>query len=63
MDENFRSFRKLVNGFSPLNDPAERAVKFGSDFNNVLTHNRKRKANMLQLVEETRRERPKATKF
>ena len=41
MDENFWFFRKLVNGFSPLNDPAERAVKFCLDFNNILTHNLK----------------------
>ena len=63
MDDSFQSFRKLVNGFTPLNDAAERAVKFGSDFNGVITHDRKRKADMLQLVEETRRECPKATKF
>ena len=25
MDDNFRSFRKLVKGFMPLNDAAERA--------------------------------------
>ena len=63
MDDNFRSFRKLVNGFTPLNDAAERAVKMGSDFNGVITYDRKRKADVLQLVEETRRECPKATKF
>ena len=34
------SFRKLVNGFTPLNDAAERAVKFGSDFNSVIPHDR-----------------------
>ena len=61
MDDNFRSFRKLVNGFTPLNDAAERAVKFGSDFEGVITHDRKRRANVLQLVEETHRECPKAT--
>ena len=40
IDDNFRSFRKLVNGFTPLNDAAERAVKFGSDFNSVIPHDR-----------------------
>ena len=62
-DANFQAFRKLVNGFTPLNDAAERAVKFGSDFNGVITHDRKRKADVLRLVEETRRECPKPTKF
>ena len=62
-DANFQAFRKLVNGFTPLKDTAERAVKFGSDFNGVITHDRKRKADVLQLVEETRRECPKPTKF
>ena len=42
--------------------PAERAVKFGSDYNAVITHDLKRKADVMHLVEETRRECPKATK-
>ena len=63
MDDNFRSVRKLVNSFTPLNDAAERAVEFGSDYNGVITNDWKRKADVLQLVEEKRRECPKATKF
>ena len=61
-DDNYRSFRKLVNGFSPVNDAAERAVKFASDFNGRITRNAEQHAGMLQGIEMHRRLRPKATK-
>ena len=37
--------RELVNGFNPLNDAAERAVKFGSNFNGVITYDLKHEVN------------------
>ena len=36
-DGNYKLFRELVNGFLPVNDAAERAVKFASDFNGRIT--------------------------
>ena len=53
---------KFKNRLGESNDAAERAVKFGSDYNAVITHDLKRKADVMHLVEETRRECPKATK-
>ena len=61
-DDNYSDFQKLVNGFSPVNDAAERAVKFASDFNGAITRNPKRHADMLQGIEGHRRDHPKATK-
>ena len=61
-DDNYASFRNLVNGFSPVNDAAERAVKFASDFNGAITRNPEQHEAMLQGVEAHRRAHPKATK-
>ena len=61
-DENYQ-YSKLVNGFTPLNDAAERAVMFGSDFSGAITHDVKRKDVVLQVVEQHRHMHPKATKF
>ena len=60
-DANFQDFRKLVNGFSPINDAAERAVKFVSDFNGKITRDEKQHADMLQGIEQHRHNQPKAT--
>ena len=61
-DGNYQSFQKLVNGFSPVNDAAERAVKFASDFNGRITRNTEKHAGMLQGVEMHRRTHAKPTK-
>ena len=42
-DANFQSFCQLVDGFTPLNDAAERVVKFASDINNALTRDADRR--------------------
>lgn len=44
------------------NDIGERAVKFASDFENVVTKERTQKQAMLQGVEQYRNQRPKPTK-
>ena len=61
-DANYSDFCTLVNGFTPLNDAAERAVKFGSDFSGKITHDVERKDAVLQVIEQHRRMHPKATK-
>ena len=61
-DENYHAFCTLVKGFSPVNDAAERAVKFASDFGGAITHNPEQHANMMQGIEAHRRAHPKATK-
>lgn len=61
-DENYADFRKLVNSFSPVNDVAERAVKFASDFNGKITRNDKQHEGMMQGIEAHRRANPKPTK-
>ena len=62
-DGNYQDFRALVNGFSPLNDAGERAVKFAADFNGKITRNEEQHEAMLQGVEEHRHAFPKPTKF
>ena len=48
--------------FKPINDAAERAVKFGSDFHNCLAQDPLQHQAVLQTVESHRREKPNATK-
>lgn len=60
---NYHSFCALVNGFSPLNDAGERAVKFASDFNGAITRDNEQHQAMLQGIEAHRRAHPKPTKF
>ena len=60
--ESFQDFRKLVNGFLPINDAAERAVKFVSDFNGKITRDPKQHEGLLQVVDVNRHDEPKATK-
>ena len=51
-----------MNGFSPVNDAAEWAVKFASDFNGRITRNAEQHAGMLQAVEMHRRTHAKPRK-
>ena len=46
-NDNYEAFKSLVNGFSPLNDAAERAVKFASDFNGAITRDEDEHKGML----------------
>ena len=61
-DDDYKAFQKLVNGFSPINDIAERAVKFASDFHGKITRNEKEHEGMLQCIEKHRRDQPKPIK-
>ena len=61
-DVNYLAFKTLVNGFSPVNDAGERAVKFASDFNGAITRDKVQHAAMLQGIEEHQRPRPKLIK-
>ena len=60
-DENYKAFKSLVNAFSPLNDAAERAVKFASDFNGSITLDENEHKGMLQGIEAHQHSRPNAT--
>ena len=59
---NYQEFRKLVNGFKPINDAAERAVKLVSDFNGRITRNPEQHEGLLLVVDENRHTEPKPTK-
>jgi hypothetical protein len=61
-DETYTRFCFLVNGFSPVNDAGERAVKFAADFNGAICHDVVQHQAMLQGVEMHRRTHPKARK-
>ena len=47
---------------NPVNDAAERAVKFASDFNGKVMRDEKQHAAMLQEIEQHCRQAPKPTK-
>ena len=57
--ESFQAFFSVVKGLQSLNDPAERAVKFGTDFHGRLAENTDQHQAVLQNVELHRRKRPK----
>ena len=50
--------KDVVKSLASVNDAGERAVKFASDFNGLLTRNPAQHGAMLQGVEEVRRRRP-----
>ena len=54
--------KALVSSFHVINDAAERAVKFGTDFTGVLTKNEEVRQNLLQTVDLSRRVFPKPTR-
>ena len=54
--------KKIVTSLHVVNDAAERAVKFGSDFTQVLTKSEHTRQNILQGVELARRAFPHATR-
>ena len=39
-DSFFQQLNQLVSGLEVINDAAERSVKFGSDYNKILTTNK-----------------------
>ena len=61
-DASFQEFRGIVTSLHTVNDAAERAVKFGSDFTQVRTKNESYRQNILQTEELGRRAFPQATK-
>ena len=54
--------RKIVTSLRVVNDAAERAVKFGSDFTQVMTKDEGNRQNILQSVELARRAFPHDTR-
>ncbi|QQP40523.1 Uncharacterized protein Cc8K152 [Caligus rogercresseyi] len=61
-DSTFIELSSIVTSLQVVNDEAERAVKFGSDFTKVLTKSEKQRQNILQAVELSRRAFPHATR-
>ena len=61
-DASYCHFKYLVEGFTPVNDAAECAVKFATDYHGKITHNTKQHQAMLQGIEEHRTNYPKPTK-
>ncbi|QQP50580.1 Uncharacterized protein FKW44_011620 [Caligus rogercresseyi] len=57
-DSTFIELSGIVTSLQVVNDAAERAVKFGSDFTKVLTKSEKQRQNILQAVELSRRAFP-----
>ena len=45
----------MVKNMKVINDPAERGIKFCSDFINILTKDEENRKSMLQAVEDHRR--------
>ena len=61
-DASFQALREIVTAFHVINDAAERGVKLGSDFTQVLTKSETGRQNVMQTVELARRAFPLATK-
>ncbi|KAJ8683085.1 hypothetical protein QAD02_018878 [Eretmocerus hayati] len=61
-DESYKENLKLVRKIGVVNDAAERAVKLGQDYLNVLTKDEKQKQYLIQVVPEYRNEFPDATR-
>ena len=52
-DSSFQQINHIVSGLEFFNDAAEHSVKFGSDFNEILTTNEQQQQSKLQAVEQT----------
>ena len=61
-DSSYVEMKKIVASLRVVNDVAERAVKFGSDYTHVLTKSEHIRQNILQGVELARRAFPHATR-
>ena len=61
-DSSFQQINQMVSGLKVVNDAAERSVKFGSDYNEILTTNEQQRQSILQVVEKTRRTFPNTSK-
>ena len=61
-DDSYKALSVILHGFYATNDAAERGVKFGSDYCNVLTKDPEQRQHIMQVVEQERNARPKATK-
>ena len=61
-DASYLEAKSIVSSLHVVNDAAERAVKFGSDYTRVLTKNEDRRQEILQTVELARRAFPHATR-
>ena len=61
-DASYQHLEGIVSSFHVINDAAERAVKFGTDYNAILTKNEGVRQDLLQTVELSRRVFPKATR-
>ena len=61
-DTSFLQLRNIVTSLRVVNDAAERAVKFGADFTQVMTKDEGNRQNILQSVELARRAFPHATR-
>lgn len=61
-EETYQKFCFIVKGLPPFNDPAERAVKLGTDYHGRIVQDPVQHEALLQSVESHRREFPKAVK-
>ena len=61
-DATYIEAKSIVSSFRVVNDAAERAVKFGTDFTGVLTKSKETRQDILQTVELARRAFPRATR-
>ena len=61
-DASYLAAKAIVSSLCVVNDAAERAVKFGSDFTQVLTKNENVRQDIIQTVELSRRAFPRPTR-
>ena len=61
-DASFNQLKDIVAALRVINDAAERSVKLGTEFSQVLTKDEGRRQDIMQSVELARRAFPFATK-
>ncbi len=61
-DASYVEVKAIVSALRVTNDAAERGVKFGTDFTQVLTKSEERRQDIIQTVELARRAFPRATR-
>ena len=61
-NQSYIEVKAIVSALRVTNDAAERAVKFGTDFTQVLTKSEERRQEIIQTVELARRAFPRATR-
>ena len=54
-DSSSQQIHQIISGLEIISDTAEGSVKFGREYNEILTTNKQHRQSILQVAEQTRR--------